>query len=101
MGSALDADLVVLGECITSVGTGLSAAEVAEPVPGPSTECLGRLAKEYGLYIATSLHEREDHLIHNTAVLLSPGGRLIGKYRKMCLARDEYRRGIAPGEEFP
>lgn len=97
----LDADLVVLGECITSVGTSLSAADVAEPVPGPSTEYLGRLAKEHGLYIVTSLNEREDHLIYNTAVLLSPEGRLVGKYRKMCLARGEYRKGIAPGEEFP
>ena len=97
----LNADLVVFGECITLVGTGLSAADVAEPVPGPSTEFLGRLAKKYGLYIVTSLHEREEHLIYNTAVLLSPGGKLVGKYRKVCLARDEYRRGTAPGEKFP
>ena len=97
----LDADLVVLGECITSVGTALLAADVAEPVPGPSTEYLGRLAKEHGLYVVTSLHEREDHLIYNTAVLLSPEGNLVGKYRKVCLARDEYRRGTAPGQEFP
>ncbi|MHC4118490.1 MAG: carbon-nitrogen hydrolase family protein [Planctomycetota bacterium] len=97
----LNADLVVLGECITSVGTSLSAADVAEPVPGESTDYLGRMAKEHRLYIVTSLNEREDHLIYNTAVLLSPDGKLVGKYRKMCLARDEYRNGIAPGEEFP
>jgi predicted amidohydrolase len=97
----LNADVVVLGECITSVGTGLSAADVAEPIPGPSTDYLGRLAKEYRLYIVTSLNERVDHLIYNTAVLLSPEGRLVGKYRKVCLARGEYRKGIAPGREFP
>jgi len=97
----LKADLVVFGECITLVGTGLSTAEVAEPVPGPSTEFIGRLAREHGVYIVTSLSEREEHLIYNTAVLLSPEGKLVGKYRKVCLARDEYRRGTAPGEKFP
>jgi predicted amidohydrolase len=97
----LNADLVVLGECITSVGTSLSAVDVAEPIPGPSTDYLGRLAKEHGLYIVTSLNERVDHLVYNTAVLLSPKGKLVGKYRKVCLARGEYRKGIAPGQEFP
>lgn len=97
----LDADLVVLGECITSVGTSLSAVEVAEPIPGTSTDYLGRMAKEHGLYIVTSLNERVGHLVYNTAVLLSPEGKLVGKYRKVCLARGEYRKGIAPGREFP
>lgn len=97
----MGADLVVLGECITSVGNGLSAVDAAEPIPGPSTDYLGQLAKEHGLYIVTTLNEREGHLIYNTAVLLSPDATLVGKYRKVCLARGEYRAGIAPGEEFP
>ncbi|MHC4176164.1 MAG: carbon-nitrogen hydrolase family protein, partial [Planctomycetota bacterium] len=95
------AGLVVFGECITSVGNSLSHVEVAEPVPGPCTEYLARLAAEHDLHIVTSLHERVGHLIYNTAVLLSPGGKLVGKYRKVCLARDEYRGGTAPGREFP
>ena len=95
------ADLVVLGECITSVGNGLSYIEAAEPVPGPSTCYLANLAGEYKLYIVTSLHERVGHLIYNTAVLLGPDGTLVGKYRKVCLARDEYRKGVAPGRQFP
>ncbi len=95
------ADLVVLGECITAVGNGLSHVEAAEPIPGPSTDYLAQMAKEHDLYVVTSLHERVDHLIYNTAVLLSPEGELVGKYRKVCLARDEYRKGLAPGREFP
>lgn len=95
------ADLVVFGECITWVGNGLSHVEAAEPVPGPCTNYLAGLAREHDLYIVTSLHERVGHLIYNTAVLLSPEGKLVGKYRKVCLARDEYRRGVAPGREFP
>jgi len=95
------ADLVVLGECITSVGTGLTYIDVAEPVPGPSTDYLASLARKYKLHIVTTIHERVGHLIYNTAVLLSPEGKLIGKYRKVCLARDEYRKGVARGREFP
>ena len=96
-----NADLLVMGECITSVGNGLSYREAAEPVPGPSTGFLGDLAKKYDLYLVTTIHERVDHLIYNTAVLLSPDGELVGKYRKVCPARDEYRQGVAPGREYP
>lgn len=95
------ANLLVLGECITSVGNNLSYVEVAESVPGPSTNYLGRLAKQYNIYIVTTLNERVGHLIYNTAVLLGPEGKLIGKYRKICPARGEYRKGIAPGRQFP
>jgi predicted amidohydrolase len=95
------ADLVVLGECITSVGNGLSHVEAAEPVPGPSTDYLAGLAKQNSIYIVTSLHERVRHLIYNTAVLLGPEGQLVGKYRKVCPARDEYRKGVAAGRQYP
>ncbi len=95
------ADLVVLGECITSVGNGLSYVEAAEPVPGPSTDFLAGLAKKHNIHIVTSIHERVGHLVYNTAVLLSPDSELVDKYRKVCPARDEYRGGIAPGREYP
>jgi len=95
------ADLLVLGECITSVGNGLSLTEAAEPIPGPSTDYLGSLAEKYKLYIVTTLNERAGYLIYNTAVLLGPDGTLVGKYRKICPARGEYRQGIAPGHQFP
>jgi len=95
------ADLLVMGECITSVGTDLKYAEAAEPIPGPCTDYLASLARKHNLYIVTSLHERAEHLIYNTAILLRPDGRLAGKYRKICPARGEYLMGLAPGHEFP
>ena len=52
------ADLVVLPEVITQVGTGLSAAGVAEPIPGPSTEYFSGLAREHQLSIVVGLYER-------------------------------------------
>ena len=95
------ADLVVLPETLTYFGTGLGFAECAETIPGPSTRYFGELAKQHSLYIVAGLVERYQHLIHNTAVLLGPDGKLVGKYRKVCLPRDEIAAGIAPGHEYP
>jgi predicted amidohydrolase len=95
------ADLVVLPETLTYFGTGLSFAEVAEPVPGPSTDYFGQLAARHNLYIVAGLVEREKHLLYNVAVLLAPDGKVAGKYRKVCLPREEVAAGIAPGSEYP
>ncbi len=95
------ADLVCLGEAITYVGTGMSAAEAAEPIPGPSTEFLADLAKTHRVHLVAGLYERVDKTIYNTAVLLGADGRLLGKYRKLCLPREEVEGGMAPGSEYP
>lgn len=61
----------------------------AEPIPGPSTERLGALAKRHGVVIVASLFERRaPGLYHNTAVVLERDGRLIGRYRKMHIPDD-------------
>jgi predicted amidohydrolase len=95
------ADLVVLGETLTYVGLGKKYHEVAEPIPGPSTDYFGRLANEHNLYIVPGLLERDGHLVYNVAVLIGPDGRVVGKYRKVCLPRGEVEGGIAPGAEYP
>jgi len=95
------ADLVVLGECLTIVGNGVPLTEGAEPIPGPSTEYFGRLAKQHDLYIVAGLYERAGHLIYNTAVLIGPAGDVVGAYRKVTLPRDEIAGGVAPGREYP
>ncbi len=95
------ADLVVLGECITMVNNGCTCVDAAEPIPGPSTEYFGQLAKKHNLYIVVGLMEREHYLIYNTAVLMGPDGSLVGKYRKVTLPRSEIAGGTAPGHEYP
>ena len=94
-------DLLVFGECISTMRNGLDAETGAEEIPGPCVKYLGKLAKKNDLYLVTSLFERDGEEIYNTAVILGPDGKLIGKYRKLCLARDEYREGITPGKQFP
>lgn len=61
----------------------------AEPIPGPSTQRLGELAKKHGVVIVGSLFERRaPGLYHNTAVVLERDGRLVGTYRKMHIPDD-------------
>ncbi|MHA3772552.1 carbon-nitrogen hydrolase family protein [Verrucomicrobiota bacterium sgz303538] len=95
------ADLVVLPETLTYYGLGKSYADCAEPVPGPSTEYFGTLAREQNLYIVAGLIEREGHLIYNVAALIGPDGKLVGKYRKVALPRSEISGGITPGSDYP
>ena len=63
--------------------------ELADAIPGPSTERLGALAKKHGVVIVGSLFERRGAgLYHNTAVVLEKDGSLAGKYRKMHIPDD-------------
>ncbi len=63
--------------------------ELAEPIPGPSTNFFGEIAKQLGVVIATSLFERRaPGLYHNTAVVIEKDGSIAGKYRKMHIPDD-------------
>ena len=63
--------------------------DLAEPVPGPSTEMLGKLARELEVVIVASLFERRaPGLYHNTAAVLDADGRVAGIYRKMHIPDD-------------
>jgi predicted amidohydrolase len=95
------ADLVVLPETLTYFGLGKSYAECSEPVPGPSTDYFGTLAKKHNFYVVAGLLERDGHLVYNVAALLGPDGKFVGKYRKVALPRGEISGGISPGDEYP
>lgn len=99
--AAQRADLVVLPETLTYFGLGKSYADCAEPIPGPSTQFFGELAKQHNLYLVAGLIERERHLIYNVAVLIAPDGKVAGKYRKVSLPRSEAAGGITPGNDYP
>jgi N-carbamoylputrescine amidase len=61
----------------------------AEPIPGPSSERLGKLAKQHGVVLVGSLFERRAAgLYHNTAVVFEKDGSIAGKYRKMHIPDD-------------
>jgi len=63
--------------------------KLAEPIPGPSTESLSKLAAARGVVVVASLFERRAAgLYHNTAVVIDADGSLVGKYRKMHIPDD-------------
>ena len=63
--------------------------DLAETIPGPSTESFGLLAKELGVVLVLSLFEkRTAGLYHNTAVVIEKDGTIAGKYRKMHIPDD-------------
>ena len=91
--AAMGAELIVLQE----LHNGLYFCQTenteifnqAEPIPGPSTETFGKLAKELGIVLVLSLFERRaPGLYHNTAVVLEKDGSIAGKYRKMHIPDD-------------
>lgn len=87
------AELVVLQELHNSLyfcqTEDTSLFDLAETIPGPSTDSFGALAKELGIVIVLSLFEkRAPGLYHNTAVVLEKDGSIAGKYRKMHIPDD-------------
>jgi N-carbamoylputrescine amidase len=76
--------------------------ELAEPIPGPSTEALGRVARARDVVVVASLFERRaEGVFHNTAVLLDRDGSIGGLYRKMHIPDDPLyyeKYYFAPGD---
>ena len=91
--AASGAELIVLQELHTSTYfcqvESPPLFDLAEPIPGPSTETLGKLAGELEVVIVSSLFERRAAgLYHNTAVVLEKDGSIAGMYRKMHIPDD-------------
>lgn len=91
--AAKGAELVVLQELHNSLYfcqvESTDNFDLAEPIPGPSTEFYGVLAKECEIVLVTSLFEkRAAGLYHNTAVVFEKDGSIAGKYRKMHVPDD-------------
>lgn len=91
--AGMGARLVVLQELHNTVyfcqSENASLCDLAETVPGPSTETFGALAKELGVVLVLSLFERRaPGIYHNTAVVIEKNGTIAGKYRKMHIPDD-------------
>lgn len=91
--AAKGAELVVLQELHNSLYfcqiESTDNFDLAEPIPGPSTEFYSNIAKENNIVLVTSLFEkRAAGLYHNTAVVFEKDGSVAGKYRKMHIPDD-------------
>jgi predicted amidohydrolase len=79
------ADIVLFPELVLSAGYSLGDKfyDVAETIPGPSTEALGRKAREHKLYVVAGIAERDaTGTVYNSAAIVGRDGRLAGAYRK-------------------
>lgn len=91
--AAEGAELVVLQELHNSLyfcqTEDTDTFRLAEPIPGPSTEHFGRVARACGVVLVLSLFERRAAgLYHNTAVVIEKDGTIAGRYRKMHIPDD-------------
>lgn len=87
------ADLIVLQELHNSIyfcqTEDTNNFDLAESIPGPSTDFYGKLAREHDVVLVSSLFEkRAPGLYHNTAVVFERDGSIAGKYRKMHIPDD-------------
>ena len=99
--SGADADLLVFPELATSgylLTSKEELAELAEPIPGPTTELLERIAREREIFAAVGLPERDGDAFYNSAVMVGPKG-VMAHYRKAHLFFEEklyFRPGDTP-----
>jgi predicted amidohydrolase len=79
-------DLAALPEYFSYLGTSRRRAELAEPVPGPTTDRVAALARELGIWVlGGSVLERDDSGVYDTSVLFDRTGEVVARYRKIHL----------------
>lgn len=90
------ASLVLLPECLDLGWTHPSARELAKPIPGDYSDILCESAQRCGIYVVAGLTEKWKRRIYNSAILISPKGRILLKHRKineLTIAQDIYSIG--------
>jgi predicted amidohydrolase len=97
---SLGADLVCFPELCTTALAGLPAAELAEPIPGPTTGRLAAMARQHNLWMIVGMIEANPNgMPYNAAVVIDPTGAVASIYRKVYLfssERDEFAPGAQP-----
>jgi beta-ureidopropionase len=92
-------DLVALPEFCNVLGLGDEAYNLAEPIPGPTTDACAEVAAKHRMHVVCPIPERDGDHLHNTAALIDREGEVIGKYRKYQPTIGEMEHGIVPGTD--
>ncbi|MCX7795157.1 MAG: carbon-nitrogen hydrolase family protein, partial [bacterium] len=97
------ADMVCLPECFNIINVqGISISTSAETVPGPLSNNLSNIAKEYRISIIATYPVRDGEKLYNQATIFNKKGEIAGFYRKVQPTASEVKSiGITPGDEFP
>ncbi len=97
--ASMEPDIVCLPELFALTGLPVEEwPDGAETVPGPTTEWIGALARQFGMYVVCPILERKDDRIYNAGVLLDRQGLPSGVYHKMHPTLSELEVGVVPGE---
>mgnify|MGYP006301718663 CR=1 FL=1 len=85
--SIAGAEFVCLPELFSTGAVGDKIRELAEPIPGPTTQKLVQVARKNGVYVVAGIAEKDVNVntLHNASVIISPEGTLLKKYRKIFL----------------
>ncbi len=95
-------DLIVLPEVINWSRALGSPADMAEPVPGPTSERFAEMARTYDAHIALSLYQRDGDAVYNAGLLIDRMGSTVGVYHKTHLPLGEWvPDGVTPGQDYP
>lgn len=100
-------DLVCLPEAFTTVSvSGKSVKDLAETVPGPTTEAISKRAKESDCYVICPINTKRDSKIWNSAIVIDRSGDILGIYDKVhpvTTASDYtvFEDGVMPGSSIP
>lgn len=73
--------------------------DIAEQIPGPSTDAVGERARELDSYVLLPMYERADGRIHNAVAFIGRDGEVVDVYRKVAPTTREVESGITPGSE--
>jgi len=90
-------ELILFGEVILGWYIPSRLVELAEPVPGPSTDFLSQVARKHGIYLSFGIPERNAGKLHNAQVLLNPQGQVQAIHRKWNLKNGEKKANFQPG----
>lgn len=90
--------LIVTPELVIA---GKGFREGAVTVPGPATRPFEEIARQNRVCLVLGLRQRDDRAVYNSAVVISPEGKVQGVYHKVHLATGEDDSGISPGDRFP
>jgi beta-ureidopropionase len=95
-------DLVCLPETFIAAGLpyqGEVIRSVAEPIPGPTFDAVAELARKYSMNVVAGLHQNDNGVIKNVAMVIDRSGKLNGLYAKQHPTEGEIGCGITPGSE--
>jgi len=87
--ASMGCSIVVLPETLDVGWLNPDALELAKPIPGPYSDTLVNAAKLYGVYVIAGLTEHDNGKVYDSAIVASPRGELLWKYRKINLLPEE------------